>query len=1261
MSTEPGAGAQPNQSEPIDILTGGGDMGRLARALDWSRTPVGAPATWPQSLRTALSILLESKFPMLLCWGPDFTQFYNDPFRPILGLNKHPALGKSTRETFAEAWHIIGPLFDQVMRGHAVGFEDMLVPLDRSGFLEECYFVYSYSPIRVESGAVGGVLVTCTETSGRVIAERRLRMLGELSAQAARANDAPTAWTCAAPVLASNPSDLPFFLLYALESDGRAARVVSQSPAAPGPPVIVADDPNPAWPIFGANASQGPAFVSDVRRRFGDHAGLMWPDPIVTAVILPITRPGLPQPYGFLVAAVSPRLALDDKYREFLVLVADQIATAVANARAHEEERQRTEALIELDRQKTAFFSNVSHEFRTPLTLLLGPLEDALSRGPRTLATSELELVHRNALRLLRLVNTLLDFSRIEAGRAQPKFEETDLAGLTRDIASTFQSVMDHAGLDYAIDVPASVPASIDVAMWEKVLLNLLSNAFKFTLRGGVRVQLRESPQGITLSVQDTGSGIPASEAPHVFDRFHRVGGTPARTFEGSGIGLALVRELVHMHGGDIAVESVEGQGSTFTVTMPVRPIPSVQIAPTLFSPPVEAAAPFLEEARRWIGTPTPGPEDGGHHVAVLPADHGPARILVADDNADMREYLQRLLAGTWTIELAANGREALARLATAMPDLILADVMMPELDGLALLREVRARRDLAGIPVILLSARSGEESRVEGLTAGADDYIVKPFSARELIARVHTQIEVSRLRRETATQNERLLTLIQVAPAAIAVVRGPDHVYELANARYFEIVGRRDIIGRPGREALPELVGQGIWNLFDHVYATGDPYVARELRIDLDRLGNGALDEGFFTFVLQPLKNVRGDTDGILIHAVEVTEQVLARRAVDEARASAESANRAKDEFLAMLGHELRNPLAPILTALQLMTLRGDSGGVRERAVIDRQVRHVVRLVDDLLDVARIARGKIDLKREHVEVGPIVAKAIEMTSPLIEQKHHTVVVDLPAAGLVVDGDPIRLQQIVFNLLNNAVKYTEPRGRIWVSARQHGDSIELGVRDSGIGIAPAMLPHVFDLFVQDRQALDRSQGGLGLGLAIVRNMVELHGGRVSAASEGVGRGSEFLVTLPASRAPVGGAGARPPEPPPAVVTAGLRVLIVDDNDDAAQFLAEALALSGFETRTATDGVAALAEIDAFKPHVALLDLGLPVMDGFELAERLRQRVDCPRLIAVTGYGTERDQSKTQSSGFETHLVKPVDLNALVNQLRAMSAQPSEGG
>jgi CheY-like chemotaxis protein/anti-sigma regulatory factor (Ser/Thr protein kinase) len=272
------------------------------------------------------------------------------------------------------------------------------------------------------------------------------------------------------------------------------------------------------------------------------------------------------------------------------------------------------------------------------------------------------------------------------------------------------------------------------------------------------------------------------------------------------------------------------------------------------------------------------------------------------------------------------------------------------------------------------------------------------------------------------------------------------------------------------------------------------------------------------------------------------------------------------------------------------------------------------------------------------------------------------VVVDVPAAGLVVDGDPVRLQQIVLNLLSNAVKYTEPHGRIRISAWRHGDDIELRVRDSGIGIEPGMLPRVFDLFVQDRQSLDRSQGGLGLGLAIVRNMVELHGGRVSASSEGPGRGSEFLVTLPASREPEGVPSAAPaPEPPPAVVTAGLRVLIVDDNEDAAQFLAEALALSGFETRTATDGVAALAETDAFQPHVALLDLGLPVMDGFELARRLRQRGDCPHLIAVTGYGTERVQNKTHSSGFETHLVKPVDLNALVSQLRAMSAQLSEGG
>jgi signal transduction histidine kinase len=1243
----------------LEILSGGGEMGALVRAFDWEQTPVGPATGWPQSLRTAVSILLESKFPMLLCWGADYIQFYNDPFRPILGASKHPALGRSTRETFDEAWHIIGPLFEHVMRGEAVGFEDMLVPLDRYGFLEECYFLYSYSPIRDETGGIGGILVTCTETSGRVLAERRLRTLRELASQAALAQEEVTAWSSAAQVIAANPADIPFACLYTLDGDGCTARLSCQSSAPFAPDAIMAGDPQAGWPLFGPGTSVEPRVLPDLRQRFGDHVGPVWPEVLEAAMVLPVTRPGLPQPYGFLVTGTSPRLALDARYRDFLVLVADQIATAIANARAYAEERRRTEALRELDRQKTAFFSNVSHEFRTPLTLLLAPVEDALSRPSKTLAEAEVALVYRNAVRLLRLVNALLDFSRIEAGRAEAVFEETDLSGLTREIASGFESLMEQAGLTFAIDCsPRSSRVHVDRSMWEKIVLNLLSNAFKFTLSGGVELRLRERDDCVELSVRDTGAGIPASHQPAVFDRFHRVEGTPARTFEGSGIGLALVRELVRMHGGDISVESVEGEGSTFTVTLPTGRLASSQPGRARASSAgASAVMPYVEEASRWIG----GTGLAGQHDVARPGPAGASagRVLVVDDNADMREYLQRTLAEFWTVATVVNGREALEHILRSPPDLVISDVMMPELDGLELLGRIRSDASIRALPVIMLSARAGEESRIEGLGAGADDYVSKPFSARELVARVRTQLELSRLRRETALQNVRLRTLLEVAPAAIAVVGGPGHVFEVANDLYCRLVGRHDLVGRRGRDALPELVGQGIWDLFDRVRETGEPYVAHECRLHFDRAGHDTPGDGFFDLVLQPLRDRSEAVESILVHVEEVTEQVSARRALDNARRAAESANRAKDEFLAMLGHELRNPLAPILTALQLMSLRGDAGAEKERAVIERQVRHVVRLVDDLLDVSRIARGKIELKCEPVELAPIVAKAIEIAGPIMEQKHQVLDVDVPASGLVVDADPTRLQQVVLNLLNNAAKYTETRGHVRISAGRRGDTIELRVRDSGIGIEPSILPHVFDLFVQDRQALDRAQGGLGLGLAIVRNLVALHGGDVRVSSGGRGQGSEFMVSLPASveQPPrveaVMDPAVRPPAPP-----AAARVLVVDDNLDAASFLAEALTLAGFVTRTAHDGPSALQVVDDFNPDVALLDLGLPVMDGYELAEHLQRRDPRPVLVAITGYGSERDQRRSQTSGFDTHLIKPVDINELIARLRHIATRRS---
>lgn len=369
--------------------------------------------------------------------------------------------------------------------------------------------------------------------------------------------------------------------------------------------------------------------------------------------------------------------------------------------------------------------------------------------------------------------------------------------------------------------------------------------------------------------------------------------------------------------------------------------------------------------------------------------------------------------------------------------------------------------------------------------------------------------------------------------------------------------------------------------------------------------------------------------------------------------------ANQAKDEFLAMLGHELRNPIAPILTAVHLLRLRGPSTIEKERAVIERQVTHLIRLVDDLLDVSRIARGKVELKREPLEIAEVVGNAIEMVSPLFEQKCQHLTVSVPQSGLAVLGDPMRLAQVVSNLLTNAAKYTEPGGHVTVSATREWDRVSIRVRDDGIGIEPKMLARIFDLFVQDHQALDRSQGGLGLGLAIVRGLVVQHGGSVSVHSDGPGRGAEFNVTLPLidSRA------VRPTPTPELEASSSTstrrrhRVLVVDDNADAADLLATAIRAAGYETKVAHDGPSALSIAAAFRADVAILDIGLPVMDGYELAARLRQLSSSTelRLLAVTGYGQESDRKRSQAAGFDRHFVKPVDVDELLLALRSLSS------
>jgi signal transduction histidine kinase/FixJ family two-component response regulator len=1087
-----------------DVLAGGGAMGALMRARDWSATPIGPPEEWPQSLRTAVGLLLDSRYPMYIAWGHEFTQLYNDAYRPILGSKKHPAaLGQSTRECFAEIWDFIGPMFERVMEGGDATFlEDQILPMDRHNYIEECYFTFCYSAIRGEAGTVGGVFVTCTETTSRVLGERRLRVLRDLGAAAAGATTEVEAVAAALAVLETDPADIPFSLLLRTE------------------------DAEGCWPVASVLQSGRPLHLTTLPSGIEVPAG-PWPEPPTEALILPVIVHE--RVVAALVCGISGRRRLDADYRDFLELIAGHIANAIANAQAHEEERRRANALAELDRAKTAFFNNVSHEFRTPLTLMLGPLEELLSDA--ALEGEQREAVataHRNALRQLRLVNTLLDFSRIEAGRIEANYRAVDLRTLTADLASAFRSAVERAGLSLIVDLePVSEIVFVDPAMWEKIVLNLLSNAFKHTFEGSITVALRTVAGGVELRVIDTGVGIAEGDQKRIFDRFHRVKGARARSHEGTGIGLSLVRELVHLHSGHIDVHSEVGAGTTFSVFVPfgTAHLPHERIdASSAAVATVTAATPFVEEALRWL----PGDDahtPGGDQFTMLAAPHssaGAARVLIADDNLDLRDYLNRLLTPHYDVQSVPDGAAALAAARASLPDLVVADVMMPGLDGFELLQALRADPATRDIPVVLLSARAGEEARVEGLAAGADDYIAKPFGARELVARVAARLELSRVRKHAASEREQLIRelsrereqlaeIFELAPAFIAVLRGADHVFERVNERYIELTGGRPLVGRAVREVFPELAGQGYFELLDQVYHTGHPFVGRENRMALQQPGSDEMVDFYFNFVYQPLRNADGTINGVFVHGLDVTELVAARRA-------AEQADQTKSDFMATMSHELRTPLNAIIGYVELLRLGvPDTLAPRTLEKVDRigsSARHLLQLIEEVLSFTQLQAGGIMVDVARTPLQEIVDEIRAVIDPLAAHKGLEFDVHVDDGLHSVDTDARKLRQVLLNLLGNAMKFTE-RGHVRLDIRRVDAGIEFRVQDTGIGMAAQQLERIFEPFWQADQTRTRTWGGTGLGLAISQRLVALIGGELSATSE-VGVGSCFTLRLPAA-------------------------------------------------------------------------------------------------------------------------------------------------
>ncbi len=973
-------------SVELDVLAGGGEMGALMRRTDLAATTLGPIESWPQSLRTAVSILLDSRFGMYIAWGPQYAQLYNDAYRPILGSTKHPgALGALASATFAESWDIIGPMFDEVRRGNATGSEDWMLPLDRNGYLEECFFTFSYSPIRDESGGVGGVHVTVTETTRRVLGERRLRALHALAEATIgeRTGDEVAAATLAS--LRAAPEDVPFAIVFLATGEDQGLTLAGSFGAPTG-----AATASSSWPLAEALAATRLHVVDDVDARLGVVPSGVWPEPVRAAVMVPILRNGN-APAGVLIAGVSPRRALDDDYEEFLIRCASHVGRALADARAAADERR----LVEAERQRL-----YTHFQQAPF-----------------------------AVAVLR-------------------------------------------GSDYVVEL--ANPAAL--AVWGK---------------------------------------------------------TPA----------------------------LVGQ-------------------------------PLLQGFPELIGQPFIGFLD---------------TVMATGAPYEGRGVLGRMPRGP-------NG---------ALTDAYFNFVYSP-------------LRDRSGI--------------VEGVLVAGFEVTAEILASRE--------VEEAQLLFKSVVDNV----------PELAWTARPDGFIDYYNQRWYEYTGTapEQMMGWGWRDVHDPVMVDAVAARWQRALATGSP-------VEMEFQLRGA--DGVFRWFLTRVRPLR-DAEGAIVRwfgtNTNIDERVHLLASEKAAREDAERSSRAKDEFLAIVSHELRNPLNAMLGWTRLLrsgSLPAERQG-RALETIERNAVDQAQLIEDLLDVSRIVSGKLPLEVQNVTLARVVEAAVDSARPAIEAKSLRISVVLDDHG-VVAGDPARIQQIVWNLLTNATKFTPRGGSIRVVLRRDTSHLELTVSDSGQGIEPAFLPHVFERFKQADASTTKKHGGLGLGLAITKSLVEMHGGTITVESEGPARGATFVVRLPVAAVHRGSAGSAPATreagTPPAMgfgapeVLRGLRVLTVDDEPDAREIVSAVLTACGSHVVAAASVDEAMLAFDRERPDVLLSDIGMPDADGYALIRRVRARTraegSATPAACLTGYASAEDRRRALVAGFTMHVAKPIDpaeLVAVVESLARMA-------
>ncbi|PSL48351.1 phospho-acceptor domain-containing protein [Chitinophaga niastensis] len=1130
------------------FLSGGGETGALIRSFNWTDSPIGSMDEWPQPLKTCIRIILTSRQPMFIWWGKELINIYNDAYKTVVG-GKHPAaLGQPAAMVWAEIWDEIGPRLDNAIhKSEGTYDEALLLIMHRNGYPEETYYTFSYCPIPDDKGDTAGILCANTDDTQRILLERELRTFKDITRFNTKSDTQTSVYTHTLQALAENKQDIPFAAFYALHKEGGLTGTTLDGLSEKVFPQFThIYDAGLLWPVKEAISLNRPLLVEGLTAKFGVLPAGAWKQVPDNGLVIPVWQSGQPAPYGVLIAGLNPFRQLDEKYQSFFQLICDQFAAGISSVKALEEEQQRVNALLELDRAKTTFFSNISHEFRTPLSLILGPVEEIL-RNPEALSTDikeSLTLTHRNTLRLLKLVNSLLDFSRIEAGRIHASYAKTDIVGFTKELISHFDKAMRKGGLTMVVNYDfIDDEVYVDRDMWEKIVFNLISNAFKYTLKGAIAVRVTQRGDQVELTVADTGLGIAPSDLHKIFERFHRGMHTAGRSQEGSGIGLSLVHELVKLHEGTIHVTSTEGLGSTFTVSIPLGKdhLPADKIAPDNLPLEHKPYNAFVEEALMW------GEEDHPDNFE----NHHPLRpyIILADDNADMREYIRRLLSDQYEVATVKDGDALLHMIAKRIPDLIISDVMMPGINGFSLVKLLKENPVTVNVPVMLLSARAGVEATIEGLLSGADDYLAKPFSARELLSRIAAGIKVSHSR--THAFNE-IHHLFMQAPVAITILKGRDYVVELANELYLSIVDMQEseLLGKSLLTVFPELIPQGFKDLLDQVFYSGQPYYGNE--VPLEWLLKGEKIKRYYNFVYQPMRDMDESITGVIVMVTDISDTVRAKRKLEESESKymqlvfkleamveqrtkelqeanyyLEKSNKELEQFAYVTSHDLQEPLRKIHTfAGMLLNINKEVLNDASKLYIEKvmlSTRRMSQLIRDLLDFSRLAH----VQEEFIptDLNEILQQVLTDFEVTISQHNVQVSIDhLPKLPAI----PLQMNQLFYNLLGNALKFITPSRtpviHISASMMREADMLEfpvldadkdyyeIVVSDNGIGFDQIYADKIFQIFqrLNDRATFE----GTGIGLALCNKIVLNHRGHIYAKGK-PGEGASFVVILPA--------------------------------------------------------------------------------------------------------------------------------------------------